>query len=157
MKKLLIVVDYQKDFVDGALGFDGAEKFEKPIADKITDYRNRGDEIVFTFDTHGEAYMTTEEGRNLPVMHCLEGSDGWQLYGCIGELIEKKRCGITVEFARGDIEQLKKQDMGLGEALDYYRSWIYDVVRYHILDEWEAVSGLDETMNIISEKIKDKF
>ena len=47
--------------------------------------------------------------------------------------------------------------MGLGEALDYYRSWIYDVVRYHILDEWEAVSGLDETMNIISEKIKDKF
>ena len=47
--------------------------------------------------------------------------------------------------------------MELCGALDYYRSWIYDVVRYHILDEWEAVSGLDETVNIISEKIKDKF
>lgn len=47
--------------------------------------------------------------------------------------------------------------MGLCEALDYYRSWIYDVIRYHILDEWEAAAGLDETLNIISEKIKDKF
>lgn len=69
----------------------------------------------------------------------------------------KKRCGITAEFARGDIEQLQKQNMGLCEALDYYRSWIYDVIRYHILDEWEAAAGLDETLNIISEKIKDKF
>lgn len=70
---------------------------------------------------------------------------------------EKKRCTVTAEFARGDIEELQKQNMGLCEALDYYRSWIYDVVRYHILDEWEAVSGLDETMDIICEKIKDKF
>ena len=70
---------------------------------------------------------------------------------------EKKRCSITAEFARGDIEELKKQGMELCGALDYYRSWIYDVVRYHILDEWEAESGLDETVNIISEKIKDKF
>ena len=65
MKKLLIVVDYQKDFVDGELGFDGAEKFEKPIADKITDYRNRGDEIVFTFDTHGEAFFREIESETL--------------------------------------------------------------------------------------------
>lgn len=70
---------------------------------------------------------------------------------------QKKRCSITAEFARGDIDQLKKQNMGLDEALEYYRSWIYDVVRYHILDEWEAAEGLNETINIICEKIKDKF
>ena len=116
MKKLLIVVDYQKDFVDGALGFDGAEKFEKPIADKITDYRNRGDEIEFTFDTHGEAYMTTEEGRNLPVMHCLEGSDGWQLYGCIGELIELDDMCFT------------KNTFGSAELFDYLRGREYESI-----------------------------
>lgn len=70
---------------------------------------------------------------------------------------QKKRCTIKAEFARGDIEELVKENMNLNQALEYYREWIYDVVRYHILDEWEAVSGFDETMDIIYKKIKDKF
>ena len=62
MKKLLIVVDYQKDFVDGALGFPGAETLADGIQAKIEAYRAAGDEVVFTFDTHPETYMETQEG-----------------------------------------------------------------------------------------------
>ena len=81
MKKLLLVVDYQKDFVDGALGFPGAEKLDRPIAQKIAQYRAAGDDVAFTLDTHQADYLTTQEGRKLPVTHCVRGSEGWGLYG----------------------------------------------------------------------------
>ncbi len=83
MKRLLIVVDYQNDFVDGSLGFPGAEKLEQPIVDKIASYRASDDEVVFTFDTHHANYLDTQEGRNLPVVHCIEGEAGHELYGVV--------------------------------------------------------------------------
>lgn len=79
--KLLVVVDYQKDFVDGALGFPGAEKLDAGIAAKIRLYSQCGDFIVQTMDTHGADYLTTREGKHLPVKHCLAGTDGWETYG----------------------------------------------------------------------------
>ena len=79
MKKLLIVVDYQKDFVDGALGFPGAEKLDEGIAAKVRQY-GKG-RVLFTRDTHFENYLTTREGKNLPVIHCVKGTPGWQVYG----------------------------------------------------------------------------
>ena len=85
MKKLLLVVDYQKDFVDGALGFPGAERLDDPIAGKIAAYHAAGEDVVFTFDTHGPRYLKTQEGHKLPVPHCIEGSAGWQLYGKTGQ------------------------------------------------------------------------
>lgn len=68
MKKLLIVVDYQNDFVTGSLGFKGAEALEEPIAGKIEEYRKMGTagQIIFTMDTHDRHYMDTQEGRHLP-------------------------------------------------------------------------------------------
>ena len=66
MKRLLIVVDYQKDFVDGALGFPGAEALDGPIADTIAQYRTEGGDVIFTMDTHGADYAATVEGRHLP-------------------------------------------------------------------------------------------
>ena len=81
MKKLLIVVDYQKDFVDGSLGFPGAELLDKPIAVHIEASRAEGAKIAFTFDTHGEDYLSTKEGKDLPVPHCITGSEGHELYG----------------------------------------------------------------------------
>lgn len=80
-EKLLIVVDYQKDFVDGALGFPGAEKLDAAIAAKIGAYRKAGDVVVFTYDTHRKNYLKTQEGRKLPVEHCICGTEGWELYG----------------------------------------------------------------------------
>ena len=79
MERYLFVIDYQKDFVDGALGFPGAEKLDEKIAAKVREY-GKG-RVFFTRDTHFENYLETREGRNLPVVHCIKGSEGWQVYG----------------------------------------------------------------------------
>ena len=88
MKRLLIVVDYQKDFVDGALGFPGAEALDEPIAEKIAAYRAAGDDVAFTLDTHGPGYAGTQEGKKLPVPHCIKGEPGWMLYGRTAGLLQ---------------------------------------------------------------------
>ena len=88
MKRLLIVVDYQKDFVDGALGFPGAEALDGPIAEKIAAYRAAGDDVAFTLDTHGPGYAGTQEGKKLPVPHCIKGEPGWRLYGRTAGLLQ---------------------------------------------------------------------
>lgn len=92
MKKLLIVVDYQNDFVSGALGCPQAAALEDGIAAKIREYRSLGDaaEIIFTMDTHSRNYMETQEGKNLPVPHCMDGEEGWQLYGSVADLKEER-------------------------------------------------------------------
>ncbi len=89
MKKLLIVVDYQNDFVSGSLGFDGAMDLENGICAKIDEYEN--DEIIYTLDTHGEDYMSTQEGKNLPVPHCIKGTKGHELYGKVKKMLAGKK------------------------------------------------------------------
>ena len=89
MKRLLVVVDFQNDFVDGSLGFPGAEKLEVPIAEKIIEYRGAGDEIVFTQDTHPKNYLATQEGTLLPVEHCIEGTPGEEFYGQVSKLMSE--------------------------------------------------------------------
>ena len=81
--KALVVVDYQKDFVDGALGFPGAEKLEPLILAKIDECRRNGGQVIFTLDTHAEDYLDTSEGKKLPVAHCVKGTPGHGLYGRI--------------------------------------------------------------------------
>ena len=87
MAKLLVVVDYQIDFVDGALGFKGAEKIAPAIASLIKEFRENNDDVVFTFDTHDADYLNTTEGKYLPVPHCLKGTAGWGLYPEIAPLL----------------------------------------------------------------------
>ena len=84
MKKTLVVVDMQKDFIDGALGTKEAVAIVDNVKKKIAMYKENGDEIIFTRDTHQENYMETNEGKHLPVPHCIEGTDGWK----IGEGLE---------------------------------------------------------------------
>ena len=79
MSRYLFVIDYQKDFVDGALGFPGAEKLDAKIAEKVRAY-GKG-HVLFTRDTHFENYLDTREGKNLPVKHCIKGTPGWECYG----------------------------------------------------------------------------
>lgn len=88
MKKLLVVVDYQKDFVDGALGFKGAENLDEKIVNKIHQYLNNGGDVFYTMDTHTENYLDTREGKQLPIPHCIFGTDGWELYGKTGETLK---------------------------------------------------------------------
>ncbi|MCR5628011.1 isochorismatase family cysteine hydrolase [Eubacterium sp.] len=95
--KTLIVVDMQKDFVDGALGTTEAVDILSNVKNKIKEYIDNGDEVIFTRDTHHENYLDTNEGKHLPVVHCIEGSDGWQIYeglyvdGC--KIIDKPSFG----------------------------------------------------------------
>ena len=86
MERYLFVIDYQNDFVDGALGFPGAEKLDEKIAAKILSY-GKG-RVLYTRDTHFEGYLSTREGRNLPVPHCIQGTHGWQIYGDTAKALE---------------------------------------------------------------------
>ena len=79
MARYLFVIDYQNDFVDGALGFPGAEKLDAKIAAKVREYGEG--HVLFTRDTHFENYLETREGKNLPVKHCVKGTFGWECYG----------------------------------------------------------------------------
>lgn len=72
----LIVVDMQKDFVDGALGTPEAVQIVPSVAQKVRDFKGK---VIFTKDTHTEDYMSTQEGKHLPVPHCIKGTDGWEL------------------------------------------------------------------------------
>jgi nicotinamidase/pyrazinamidase len=85
MGKLLVVVDYQNDFVNGVLGFDKARTLELPIYNKVNEYLKNGHKVVFTYDTHNKNYLQTREGKNLPVIHCVNNTNGHQLYGKINE------------------------------------------------------------------------
>ena len=77
--KLLIVIDMQNDFIDMALGTKEAVAIVPAVARKITEYRSQGNLVVFTRDTHQKNYLQTQEGKNLPVEHCIEGTKGWQI------------------------------------------------------------------------------
>ena len=88
MKKLVIVVDFQVDFVNGTLGFKKAEELDEIIYNKIKQYKDNNDHVIFTFDTHDENYLNTYEGKNLPVKHCIKGSVGHSLYGKVASLYD---------------------------------------------------------------------
>lgn len=92
MKKLLVVIDMQNDFVYGALGTKEAAAILPAVQAALQSARKEGDEIVFTRDTHEENYLATQEGKNLPVPHCIKGTDGWQIVDGLhrGELVFDK-------------------------------------------------------------------
>ena len=84
MSKVLIVVDMQNDFVTDSLGSKEAREIVPNVKNKIKQYADRGDRIIFTRDTHGENYLDTPEGKKLPVKHCINGTAGWQSSGYRG-------------------------------------------------------------------------
>ena len=86
MRKLLVVVDMQKDFVDGALGTKEAVAIVPSVAEKIKEYKI--EDVFVTRDTHQENYMETQEGKNLPVVHCVENTEGWEIDSNLKGLLE---------------------------------------------------------------------
>lgn len=114
--KALVVVDYQVDFVNGALGFEGAENLEPIIARKIEECRAAGGKVIFTFDTHGENYLETAEGRKLPIVHCIDGAAGHKLFGKIAECVKE------------DDIVIKKPAFGSLELADVLRKYSFDEV-----------------------------
>lgn len=89
MKHVLIVVDMQTDFVDGALGTPEAVAILDNVTAKIKAYAADPDGVIFvTYDTHTESYMETSEGKHLPVPHCIKGTAGWALHPTVAAALE---------------------------------------------------------------------
>lgn len=87
MKKVLVVVDMQKDFVDGALGSPEAQAIVPKVMDKILGFEGR---IFATLDTHAANYLESAEGKKLPVPHCIKGTPGWMLDDGVAAALEQK-------------------------------------------------------------------
>ena len=98
MAKYLIVVDVQKDFVDGALGTKEAACIIPRVKAKIAEYKQNGDNIIFTRDTHTPDYLNTSEGKHLPVVHCVKDTEGWEIYSVLdtenAQIIDKPSFGF---------------------------------------------------------------
>lgn len=116
--KALVIVDYQNDFIWGALGFEGAELLSPLIAEKISLARTNGDRVIFTLDTHGENYLETAEGKKLPVKHCIKGTTGHELYG----EIKKRVCEDDVV--------IEKPSFGSMELAEYLKREGFDEVEF---------------------------
>ena len=89
MRKILIVIDMQNDFIDEALGTKEAVSIVEAVKEKIRSFP--AEDVIATMDTHDEGYMQTQEGKNLPVMHCIKGTDGWKIRPDIAELLTGAR------------------------------------------------------------------
>jgi len=101
MQNILIVVDMQNDFIDGALGTAEALAIVPAVAEKIRGWKGR---VLFTRDTHEQNYLDTQEGKNLPVPHCIRGTKGWQICPTLAPLVDEmpidKPTFGSVELAR---------------------------------------------------------
>lgn len=128
MKKTLIVVDMQNDFIDGALGTKEAQAIVPNVKKKIEEYKARGDEIIFTKDTHYyDSYLYTNEGQHLPVGHCIKDTEGWN----ISKELDTKCCNI-----------IDKNTFG-------YNAWDLHITQEDVDDEIELV-GLCTDICVIS-------
>lgn len=119
MKKLLVVIDYQKDFVDGALGFEEAVTLEEGIYNKVNENLKEGNKVLFTYDTHEINYLETREGKNLPVVHCIKGTEGHKLFGKLQKFEHNKNVISYEKYGFGlapeDMVIISKE---IGEDLD---------------------------------------
>ena len=104
--KILIVVDMQKDFVDGALGTAEAVATVEPVTELI---ENGGFDVVFaTRDTHAADYLATREGKHLPVEHCIENTPGWEIVPPVAVALEKAGAVVLDKPTFGSVELVEK-------------------------------------------------
>ena len=100
MGKLLIVVDMQNDFITGTLGSTQAQSILSNVKAKIEHYRQNGSKILFTRDTHHNNYLSTQEGKRLPVAHCIEGTEGH----LIADVLDSDGCEVFDNPTFGSLE-----------------------------------------------------
>ena len=115
-KKILVAVDLQNDFIDGALGTKEAEAIVPAAAARIREWREAGADIFATLDTHEANYAETQEGKRLPVLHCIRGTEGWQLNPVIREALGE--CTLVEKPTFGSIRlpELIREKIGDGKG-----------------------------------------
>lgn len=116
MPSCLIVVDMQNDFVSGSLGTAEAQAVAARVAQKITERRANGFDVIFTMDTHGSDYLATSEGKTLPVVHCVQGTDGHAL------------CNAVQQVLDAHDRVIEKPSFGSEELFDLLRAQPYDTI-----------------------------
>ena len=118
MSKVLVVVDMQNDFITGALANPAADAIVKPMTEYIKNFD--GEQVLFTRDTHFHDYLRYQEGRNLPILHCQCGSEGWEVHDDLFDAVKNKNCDWSIidKYSFGDIENLD-------DELDAYVDEIY--------------------------------
>lgn len=109
--KILIVIDMQNDFIDGTLGSEEAVKIVDRVQAKVKQYLEEGYVVVYTRDTHTSDYLNTQEGKNLPVIHCVEGSHGWE----ISDKVYAEGCPVIDKPSFGSLE-LAEYAAGLSDS-----------------------------------------
>ncbi len=112
MKKILVVVDMQKDFVDGALGTKEAVEIVDNVVKKIENFDGN---IFVTYDTHFENYMETSEGKKLPVPHCIKGTEGWELDSKVKKALSGKEYKEVEKITFGSVDLPKHIKELVGE------------------------------------------
>lgn len=117
MRKILVVVDMQKDFTTGVLGNEEC----RAVISKVADVIGQGDydELILTRDTHGEDYMDTQEGKKLPVPHCIKGTDGWEIVGEVEAAVKAKN--VPVRFIDKPVFGSMELGKCLGALYEKYR------------------------------------
>ncbi|MCV3337020.1 cysteine hydrolase [Campylobacter sp. RKI_CA19_01121] len=115
MANLLVVVDYQNDFIDGSLGFEEATKIKDNILALL---KNHQGDIVFTFDTHDENYLKTQEGKNLPTYHCIRDTLGWQMPGDFDAYLKNAK-KIFYKNAFGSLELANFLKQNYYESIEF--------------------------------------
>ena len=124
MGKLLVVVDMQNDFIDGALGTKEAQTIVDDVADYI---KNFDGQVVATLDTHEENYLDTMEGKKLPVKHCIKGSNGWKLNSKIYQaLYDKKNYYLKLKVDR----TFEKKTFGSTELQQYIAEGNFESITF---------------------------
>ena len=112
--KILVVIDMQNDFIDGALGTKEAQAIVPKVAEKIKNFDGK---VFYTRDTHDEKYLETQEGRNLPVKHCIHGTWGWELADEIDELAK-------------EAEKYEKPTFGSRRLMEELAKWNPDEIEF---------------------------
>lgn len=113
MRKILVVVDMQNDFVTGCLGNAECEASVEEVVKVIKS--GKYDEVAITRDTHHEDYLSTQEGRKLPVEHCFEGTEGWQI-------VDEVQKAIDESFESGNIRYFDKPVFGSVKLAEYIKT-----------------------------------
>lgn len=157
-KKLLVVIDYQNDFVTGALKSESAKAIEDRLVSKIETYLSENQDIIFTLDTHYPNYLSTREGKHLPVEHCIVDTEGHKLYGRVAEF-EKNAKRIFTKDTFGSIDLAKFISRSDYEEIEFCGvvsniCVLSNIVlaqtynkRVEIIVDLKATAGLSETID----------
>ena len=100
-QSVLVVIDMQNDFISGSLGTPEAQAILDGVVEKVEGFPGR---VLYTLDTHGDDYLETQEGRNLPVEHCLRGTDGWQVPRKLADALARKNARAYEKPTFGSVE-----------------------------------------------------